>query len=154
LDEDAAREKCLRLLAVRGRSEAELRGRLRDSGFAEPLIEKVLSRLADAGLVDDEEFARSWVGSRRSAGGTGRRKLRWELRRKGVSEELIRRFVDEVIDDETELESALELARRRLRGRPPDAKELARLRRLLLGRGFGYDTVESVLRHIMVEAEH
>lgn len=152
-DEQAARERCLRLLSLRARSESELRGRMRTAGFAEDVIDTVLRGLADAGLVDDREFARSWVASRRAAGGAGRRKLRWELRRKGVSEELIKREVDEGVSDEMETEAALELAGRRLRGQPQEAKTLGRLRRLLLGRGFGADTVEVVMRRIAADSD-
>jgi regulatory protein len=151
--QEAAREKCLRLLAVRARSAAELRDRLRGAGFAEEVIENVLGGLGRAGLVDDEEFARSWVASRRGSGTTGRRRLRWELRRKGVPEELIRRTVDEEIDEEEEFRRALDLAQRRLRGEAAEPKALSRLQRLLLSRGFGFETVDKVMRRLSVESE-
>lgn len=154
LDEHAAREKCLRLLTLRLRSAAELRARLGDSGFEDKVIGPVLGQLTRSGLVDDEEFARAWVASRQASGGAGRQKLRWELRRKGISEDLIRRVVDEGIADETETEQALCLARKRLKGDLTEAKALARLRRLLLGRGFGFETVDSVLQQLTTEAEH
>lgn len=152
--EQAAREKCLRLLGLRARSAAELRDRLRTAGFGRKTIESVVSDLTGAGLVDDEEFARAWVASRLAAGGVGRQKLRWELRRKGVAEEVVRRAVEGAISDEGEAEQALELARRRLRGESADPKSLARLRRLLLGRGFGFEAVDSVMRRIASAGEH
>jgi len=149
-DEQAAREKCLRLLGLRARSAAELRDRLKGEGFAQETIASVMRDLESAKLVDDEEFARSWVASRQAALAAGRRRLRWELRRKGVSEELIRRVVDEGVDDETELRLATELARRRLREGelPVEGKALGRLRRLLAARGFESDTVDTVLRRV------
>ncbi len=154
LDQEAARHKCLRLLGLRARSAAELKARLRREAFPEEVIAAVLSDLESASLVNDEEFARTWVASRQAAGGAGRRKLRWELRRKGISEDLIRQVLDAGTDDEAELRLAAQLAQRRLQGQPPEPKTLARLRRLLLGRGFGFDTVEAVLRHIAAEMEH
>ena len=154
LDEQAARDKCLRLLTLRLRSAAELRTRLSDSGFEEEVIAPVLAQLTRSGLVDDEEFARAWVANRQASGGAGRQKLRWELRRKGISKDLIRRVVDEGIADETETQQALSLARKRLKGDLTEAKTLARLRRLLLGRGFGFETVDSVLQQLTTEAEH
>jgi len=153
-DQEAARQKCLRLLGLRARSAGELRDRLKSAGFDQEVIAVVLSDLASAGLVDDEEFARSWVASRLAAGSAGRRKLRWELRRKGISEDLIRCVVDQEIDDDVELQLATQLARRRLRGLPPEEKTLVRLRRALLGRGFGFGTVETVLRHLARQMEH
>jgi len=153
-EEQAAREKCLRLLGIRARSAAELRDRLRSAGFGRQTIGSVVSDLAGAGLVDDQEFARAWVASRLAAGGVGRQKLRWELRRKGVAEEVVRRAVEGAISDEGEAQQALELARRRLRGERADPKSLARLRRLLLGRGFGFEAVDGVMRQIASAGEH
>ncbi len=154
LDERAAKDKCLRLLGLRPRSAAELRARLSDSGFEDEVIGAVVGELTRSGLVDDEEFARAWVASRQASGGAGRQKLRWELRQKGLSEHLIRRFVDEGIDDQTEIQQALCLARKRLKGDLREAKTLARLRRLLLGRGFGFETVDRVLQQLTTEGEH
>ena len=145
---EAAREKCLRLLAVRARSAWELRDRLRRSGFASDVAEGVLADLESAGLVDDLEFARSWIASRQASGRMGRHRLRWELRRKGVADELIERVVGETIDDGTEAEQALRLAQKRMKGGGNDARSLARVRRLLLGRGFGSDVVDTVIRRI------
>ncbi|UCC68926.1 MAG: regulatory protein RecX [Armatimonadota bacterium] len=152
--EDAARERCLRLLGLRARSAGELRERLKSAGFADEVIASVLSDLGEAKLVDDEEFARSWVAGRQAAGGAGRRKLRWELRRKGISNEIIARVVDEGIDDETELRQAMAVVQGRLRGQGVEGKARARLQRLLLGRGFEHTTVDTVLRRIPEEAEH
>jgi regulatory protein len=151
--QEAAREKCLRLLARRARSAAELRQRLSGVGFEREVIARVLADLDAAGLVDDAEFARAWVASRRAAGGAGREKLRWELRRKGIAEDLIAPAVEEGTSDEMEIAQALALARRRLREEPLDRKSLARLRRLLLGRGFGFDTVDTVMRRIISEGK-
>ncbi len=153
-DPEAAREKCLRLLAVRARSAAELRERLKGVGFAPDVVENVIADLAGTGLVDDTEFARSWVASRQAAGGIGKQRLRWELRRKGVAEALIEAALEQAVSDETEEEQALTLAQKRLKGGVEDARGLARVRRLLVSRGFGFDTVDRVMRRISFDGEH
>ncbi len=150
-DEGHARAKCLALLSRRARSTAELRERLAQGGFSESVIRDVLAGLAEAGLLDDEEFARSWVASRKGAGGFGRRKLLWELSRKGVNRSVIERVLDEELDDKTELQQAAQLARKRLRASEPSGNEMSRLRRYLLARGYGFDTVDSVLQTITRE---
>jgi regulatory protein len=126
---------------------------LNQSGFENDVIGAVLADLERADLVNDEEFARIWVASRVSSGAAGRHKLRWELRRKGIHEDLIRRAVDEAVNDETEVEQALGLARRRLRGQPAEGPELLRLRRLLLSRGYGFSTVETAMRRLSSQVE-
>jgi regulatory protein len=153
LDADAAREKCLRLLSRRARSEAELRARLREVGCEEDVADQVLAGLTEAGLIDDEEFARAWVASRKTRGGSGRRKLAWELGRKGVARELIERVLEQETDEETERRQAAALAQRRIRGRA-EATDMARLRRYLLGRGYSFETVDSVLETMGQEEEY
>ena len=152
-DEQAARDTCLRLLSRRARSAGELRERLRTGGFSTDVAEGVLSDLEGAGLIDDEEFARSWVAGRKAAGGAARRRVFWELRRKGVDRDLIERVLSEEMDDQTELAQATQLARKKLRGQRADAMELSRLRRHLLGRGFGFGTVDSVLQAVVREED-
>lgn len=147
--EHEAREVCLRLLSRRPRSRDELRQRLETAGFEPRVVHEVLAGLAQAGLVDDEGFARSWVASRKAAGGAGRRKLEWELRRKGISRDLVEQILEEELDEEAELRAAADLARKRLRAEAPGPRELARLRRFLLSRGFGFQTVDSALETVL-----
>jgi len=145
-DQDKARQKCLRLLTTRPRSRAELRQALHRNGFGQTVISHVLAGLEQAGLVNDQEFARAWVASRR-ASGDGPRKLHWGLRRKGIAEAIIERAIKDTADPQAELQQALALASRRLRGELTP-KELARLQRFLLGRGFHFRTVDTVLQHL------
>ncbi len=103
--------------------------------------------------MDDEEFARSWVDARQGSRGVGREKLRWELRRKGISEELIRRVVDDQIDDEAEMRRAMQVVRRRLGDRTVGPGDVRRLARFLNGRGFGPEIVDDVVKGIAKEME-
>ncbi len=148
-DAQQAREKCLRLLTTRARSRLELEQALRRNGFEEETVAEVLSGLEQAGLVDDEEFARLWVAERRSSG-NGRRKLHWELRRKGIAESIIRDLLEREADDESELQQALRLARKRLAGEIT-RERLIRVQRLLVSRGFDYEIVETALQQVTSE---
>ena len=140
----------MRLLERRARSAAELEQRLKAAGFEPAMIARVLGDLERAGLVDDQEFARLWVATRRTS---GKHKLLWELRRKGISEDLIRRTMEEMTSDESELERALDVARRRLREQSADAKARLRLRRFLLGRGFAFEVVDAVMGRVSAPEE-
>src|SRR5690606_25446470 len=65
-------------------------------------------------------FARAWVSSRHHGRGLARRALGNELRRRGVAAETVDEALTQ-LDPETEVETARELVRRRLRtagGRP------------------------------------
>lgn len=109
----SACDAALRLLAVRARSQAELRKRLQDKGFQLAEVELVITRLAAAGLLDDVDFAEQWVYSRHRHSGKGRTALRHELRQKGVADTVIELALDQ-IDDDAERERAADLLRSKI----------------------------------------
>ena len=151
LTKDQAHDACLRLLAVRARSRGELARRLHAKGCDSAVTETVLDRLAGVGLVDDVEFARSWVRQRHEHSGRGRRALGCELRDKGIDDETAAQALGQ-IDDEAETERARELVRSKVRrsGIPAAGQEhTAAVRRLvgmLARRGFEPAAAFAVVR--------
>lgn len=126
----AAREACLRLLAVRPRSRSELAGALRRKDIPDEVGTAVLDRLAEVGLIDDAAFAESAVHSGHTYRGLGRRALGAELRRRGVADEVARDAVSAVRPEDEE-QRARELVRRKLR--TSTVREEAVLVRRLVG---------------------
>jgi regulatory protein len=110
----AARDQCIRLLAVRPRTRAELDTALRRRGYDDDVIAEVLDRYSDVGMIDDEAFARAWVTSRHHSKGLARRALAGELRRKGVGDDDVGAALED-LDGDTEVETARALVERRLR---------------------------------------
>ena len=112
-----AREIVLRKLETRDRTRAELTDALRTRATPEPVIEAVLDRLGEVGLVDDQRFARTWVESRQRTRGLAGRALTAELRRKGVPDDAVASAVG-AIDPAAEERAAFELARTRVTRSP------------------------------------
>lgn len=82
-----AREKAFALLKVRGRTEYELRTRLRTAWFPEIIIEETVRFLKEYRYLDDEAYARNYAevyGEKKS-----RAELEQDLRKKGVDRALI-----------------------------------------------------------------
>ncbi|GGM61806.1 regulatory protein RecX [Longimycelium tulufanense] len=127
--EARARELCLRMLTSRPRTRAELHRTLLRRGIEAEVAERVLSRFDEVGLIDDATFAETWVRSRHTYQGLGRRALAAELRRRGVADSVVAEAVAEV-DADAEEERARQLVRRRL---PSVAgrDEVTRVRRLV-----------------------
>lgn len=94
-DPESVLAAAARLLESRHRTVHEVRRRLTEAGYRATLVEGAVTRLADLGYLDDEEFARAWVASRDRAHPRGERALRLELARKGVGREII----DEVLGE-------------------------------------------------------
>ena len=74
----------MRLLEVRSRSVADLRGRLLKAGYSDALVEGAVERLVELRLLDDEAYARGWLEARDRGRPRGERLLRQELRLRGV----------------------------------------------------------------------
>ena len=82
-------EAAIALLAVRARSEAEIRKRLLRQGYPAALIEDVVVRLIEMSYLDDEQFARTWVEGRDRGRPRGTTGLRRELALKGVPRDVV-----------------------------------------------------------------
>ncbi|RKN49201.1 regulatory protein RecX [Micromonospora endolithica] len=119
---EVAREICLRQLAVRPRTRAELAGALAKRGISDEVSAEVLDRYDEVGIIDDAAFARAWVSSRHAGRGLSRRALANELRQRGVDGEVAGEALGE-LDEETEAATARTLVERKLRSArgEPDA---------------------------------
>jgi len=62
---------------------------LKQAGYAAPIREQIIVRLAEMDYLDDREFARWWVDNRTEFNPRSIRALRQELYEKGVPAEII-----------------------------------------------------------------
>lgn len=112
------------------------------------MVDDVVEALERYGYVDDDAYARRFAERRAAAGRSGARRLRLELRAKGVEDrDLIDEAVREAFDRTPEVDAVDALIAKRTRGRAvTDRDELRRLRDFLLRRGFEPETVYERLR--------
>nr|WP_229683727.1 regulatory protein RecX [Nocardia camponoti] len=152
---DQAKDACLRLLAVRARSRAELAKRLGERGFRVDIIEEALTRLSEVDLIDDAAFAHQWVHERHTYGGKGKKALQRELKEKGVDELAMESALAQV-SDRAERARAAELVRRKVRTLPPGLtrdKAVRRLVGMLARRGYDQSTAFAVVNSELAGVE-
>jgi regulatory protein len=153
LEEEAraadARDRALRLLAVRPRCRRELLSALARRGAGQDTAARVVARLEELGLVDDAAFARWWVEDRCAHRPRARRGLAFELGRVGVSPEVIRDALAAVDDEALALEAARQGARR-CRSMDRDAFE-RRLGGWMARRGFAHQAVRAAVARVWAE---
>ncbi|WP_412740848.1 regulatory protein RecX [Krasilnikovia sp. MM14-A1259] len=113
-ESEVAREICLRQLAVRPRTRAELAKALTRRQISTEIIVEVLDRYDEVGIIDDAAFARAWVSSRHHGRGLARRALAGELRRRGIAADVASEALDS-LDEESEAVAARALVDRKLR---------------------------------------
>lgn len=131
-----AKDRALRLLALRWRSREELRRRLVQSGFDAVEAERALQELELAGLVEDGRFAREVVRDQVARRFAGDRAIRMVLREKGVASETIDRAIQQAGDEAGRARTLAERRASRLAGAAPEAA-YRRLYGLLISKGFG-----------------
>ncbi len=144
-----ARNAAYRFLSYRPRSYAEVEKKLHDKGFNRIVVQAVLSDLIRLGYVDDETFADQWVRGRVRLYQFGRRRIKQELKDKGLDNEVISRVVGGVLTADLEIETARQAAERKLATMKALDRETRR-RRLagfLERKGFSYDVIGGVLKN-------
>ncbi len=143
---DKGYDKAIRFLSFRPRSQAEISRYLQDKGYEPEVVEDIIQRLIDKKYLDDETFAQFWLENRSQFKPRGSRALRYELRQKGIDDQVIKTTLSDL--DEEELAWAAVQGKLRIwHHLPPDALQ-KKVMGFLSRRGFGYDVVRTIVERI------
>jgi regulatory protein len=140
-----AKDRALRLLAVRWRSRQELRRRLAQAGFDAEEIQKALEDLEGAGLVEDHRFARELVRDQAGRRLSGDRAIMTALRQKGVAPEVAEAALEGAGEESTRARALAERRAPRLAHLPPEVA-FRRLFGLLTRRGYPAEVAREACR--------
>lgn len=141
---EKAKQKAFRLLAVRARSEKELRVKLKEKGFDEAIVGEVAERLRELKFLDDESFAVQWARNLGVDKLFGNRKIALSLREKGIPPPLIEKAIDEVRREVSESDAIMTWIRKRRTAHDimeMGVREKRRLAGSLMGKGFPPDLI-------------
>ena len=144
-----AKKYIYRLLKIRFRSEKEVRDKLRKKGFSEPTADEAVGYFKSIRLVDDRQFARKWIASRLNKP-FGVHRIRFELKEKGITPELMKEEFDQAMSEYSEMDVVGPLAKRQaLKHRDiPREKVKQRVYGYLLRRGFNPAIVMKAIKDI------
>ena len=147
-----AMDKAITLLSMRSRTEKEIVDSLRRNAYPEETIARVMQRLVEAGYINDTDYATQYTSSRLTRG-VGSRRIRMELRKKGVSADTIDDTIT-ALDDEDILNSAIKTAEKAARGKNmSDRADRQKVLAALARRGYDYDIARTALDTVLDEAE-
>lgn len=138
-------------LAYSAKTRGQLRKKLQSEGFEAELIEPLLDKFEAAKLIDDAEYAETFVRQKSRTKKLSRAALRRELAERGVRGEEAENALAQRTDEQ-EREDAAELVRKKLRPGMDlsDRAEKDRVTRRLLGmlarRGYSSSVSMSVIR--------
>jgi regulatory protein len=106
-DFDTAYARAIRFIQYRPRSVKEVVNKMKTLGFDETVIDKVVARLEEDLLLNDESFARDWAVAKAHSQLYVRNKIRSDLTIKGINGKTVDLILNEVYNTEHELDIAL-----------------------------------------------
>lgn len=150
--ENKARNYVYRLLKYRNRSEKEIRDKLLKRKFPPEVMDKVIQGLKDNGYIDDLKFAQEWLNFRLKVP-FGLKRIIFELKQKGIEEEIIKQVINCSQVNRTQSEALADIAGRRLALMRRREKDKVKLRRkiygFLLRRGFSPADIMDCLQRLI-----
>lgn len=149
--QEKAYRQAMLFLGVRARSEMEVRRNLEKHDHPALLIDQTIARLRDERLLDDGQFARTWVANRSEFRPRSRRALGIELRRKGLTDPEIE-SATRAVDEASLAYAAAQKRLPRLAGM--DWQEFRKkLSEFLARRGFEYEVISQTVKRLWNERD-
>ncbi len=111
-------------------------------------IEKIITSFKEKKFLNDEAFARSWVLNRARLKPKGKSLLNFELRQKGITDEIINKVLTEVQEEiPDELEQAKSLITKRMERMEGKSRQeiYQKVGGFLARRGFNWDIVKKAI---------
>ncbi len=138
------RETAMNYLARREHSRRELEQKLATKEYDAREISEALDRLVDDGLLSDLRFAESYTHARKQRG-SGPLKIQSELKLRGVSDDIISRYLDH--DAAIWYELVVEVRCKRFgAGVPVEYEQHMRQARFLQQRGFTHEQINAAFK--------
>ncbi|HHU77614.1 MAG: regulatory protein RecX [Caldicoprobacterales bacterium] len=145
----SAVESAMYYLTWRTRTRKQLLDYLSRKGFEAEAAEEAVRKMEEYGFLNDEKYALDWVQSRKTGKPAGRRKIAYELRSKGISQDILDQALDN-LTAEDEFRQAMKLAEKAFeRHRSlPLRERMAKTSQTLQRRGFEWELISRVLRKL------
>uniref|UniRef100_A0A832G1T9 Regulatory protein RecX n=1 Tax=Ignavibacterium album TaxID=591197 RepID=A0A832G1T9_9BACT len=147
------KQKAFRLLQRRIHTSRELYIKLRQKFSDELLIKNCLNELKQKGFINDREFALAFISEKQKSKKWSKAKIKSELIKRGVSNEIISEVLNQTFDTERETESAKELAQKKLSQiikKENDKRKLfQKIMMYLQSKGYDYEMSSEVVKKIL-----
>jgi regulatory protein len=139
-DIEKAVHMAVRYLAVRSRSEKEMKTHLKKK-WDENIISTVIERLKQWRYLDDEAFARLFIENRKRQNPKSKFAITYELKQKGICNTILENLLKDY-DDALMARKALRARHRQWHHLDPDVRRQKAMNYLRY-RGFGYEACMS-----------
>ena len=130
-------DKIISYVLYQMRTVAEVRRKCQKLKFEEDYIDETIDYLIEAGYLNDEKYAQKYVENVLRIKKASANEIKVGLMRKGVSEDIIDKYVDVPEVHEFEEACCIELAQKKYKVTP----DILKVKKFLLGKGYSYDAV-------------
>jgi regulatory protein len=148
---EIAFQKAMQFINHRPRSVDETRKRLIEKGFSEEVVEATLSRLLEKKWLNDPDFCRQWIENRNTFRPRSDRLLSYELRLKGVADDVIAQALEKYGGDQMELAYQAGIKKARQCRQETRLDFLKKVGGFLGRRGFHYGIVKPTVERLWEE---
>lgn len=154
LDPKTAKLKAADYCAYQERSQQEVRDKLYSYGLHQDEVEEVISELIVDGFINEERFAKAYVGGKFRVKGWGRRKIMQGLKQHRISEYCINKGMQE-IDPDAYYETLLKFAEKKLPQIKSDSEYIikGKLTQHLVAKGFEMDLIRDAIEEALNSEE-
>lgn len=148
LNYEQTKHKALKILEYRTHFESELKVKLRRAGAEDQNIERVMEFLREYNFVNDLEFSLKYAKDLKNLKKFGKKRVRAELIRKGISAELAENAIAELSWEDDDI--LYEMMQKKLSGNT-NKKNIDKCIRYFLYKGYSYDEIKNALERINAE---
>ena len=120
----------------------QLKDYFKGKGYKAQVVEKVIDKFNEYGVLNDENFATSFVSIKQNS--LSKRAIEQKLMQKGVSKEISKSCLEEF--DDTEV--AIKTAEKFMKTKEYTEENITKLLRHLSYKGFDYETINKVVGYL------
>lgn len=140
-----ARDVALGVLSRKSVTSSDLLAKLKEKGYADIIADEVINELTSLGYIDDESYAVMYLEYCREKM-WGKKKIRFEMKQKGLSAEIIENILMDYEDDDAIYEMAELISHKYPDADFSDMKTKAKVTRYFASRGFDFSQIDAAIK--------
>jgi regulatory protein len=149
-DQKIAQNVALKTLARGIKTKKELENKLKQKNIEQDVIQNVVLKMLEYGYINDELYAKQYIGINKS--NKGKRRIIQELEQKGVQRDIIENLLEEQSDEDWII-AIKNIAEKYMKNKDLSYKNKTKLYNHLLSKGFDYGQISKIMLQFNWESD-
>ena len=146
----AAKNAAVKYLSLKLRTSFELKEKLRELGYEEATINKVINDLTEIDYINDYKYAVKYITEKTKLKPKSIKLLAMELDYKGIPDDILNSVIEELSPDDDEVALGL-LKKRYSKYNEFDEILIKKMKSYLAGKGFNYNQISKAISKYIPE---